>query len=147
MRASRLATGTLSRYRLTAPTLTDARETLMRHLVDDADNTEITRRVRDVLARYGDAALAGAPAETIAYRWLAHGFTDAEEIEDWLDARCFRPERAHELDRAGLTPEQTRLRTNAGRGDYEDTVAYKYAQGDLSLEEARRIVTSDFWNG
>ncbi|MDT7542277.1 MAG: hypothetical protein QOE33_2181 [Acidobacteriota bacterium] len=116
-------------------------------MADDADNREIIRRVLDALALYGDAALAGAPAETVAYRWLAHGFTDAEEIEDWLDARCFRPERAHELDRAGLTPEQSSSRTNAGRGDYEDTIAYKYAQGDLTLEEARRIVTSDFWNG
>jgi hypothetical protein len=108
---------------------------------------ERAARVRRLLDDYGDAALDGAPAETVAYRWLAHGFTDEEEIADWLAARCFHPERAHELERAGLTPEQARLRTSAGRGDYEDTIAYKFAQGHLSLEEARRIVTSDFWNG
>jgi hypothetical protein len=143
-RARRLATGTLPRYRLTARIFDEGEPRKL--LVDDADNTEITARVSEVLTRYGDPALAGSPAETVASRWLARGFTDAEEIDDWLAARCFRPERAHELDRAGLTPEQTRLRTSAGRGDYEDTVAYKFAEGDLSLEEARRIVTSDFWN-
>ncbi|MFL6230511.1 MAG: hypothetical protein ACJ741_17195 [Pyrinomonadaceae bacterium] len=113
----------------------------------DLSDEEIAGRIRRLLDAYGDAVLDGAPAESVAYRWLAHGFTDEEEISDWLDARCFRPERAHELERAGLTPEQARLRTSAGRGDYEDTVAYKFAQGHLSLEEARRIVTSDFWNG
>ena len=104
-------------------------------------------RIREVLERGGEAALAGAPAETAAYRWLSHGFTDEEEVADWLAARCFDPARAHELDRAGLTPDQAAARTSAGRGDYEDTIAFKIARGDLSLEEARRIVTSDFWNG
>lgn len=115
-------------------------------MADDSDNEEIAR-AREVISRYGDAALDGAPAETVAYRWLSHGFSDAEEIGEWLAARCFRPERAHELERAGLTPEQASLRTTAGRGGYEETVGYKYARGDLSLEEARRIATSDFWNG
>ena len=103
-------------------------------------------RICDVLERHGEAAHAGAPAETAAYRWLSHGFTDVEEIEDWLAARCFDPARAHELERGGLTPQQAAARTAAGRGDYEDTIAFKIAAGDLSLEEARRIVTSDFWN-
>jgi hypothetical protein len=115
-------------------------------MADDLSDDDTARRVRRLLEAHGDAALDGAPAETVAYRWLAHGFTDEEEIADWLAARCFRPERAHELERAGLTPAQARLRTSAGRGDYEDTLAYKFAEGDLSLEEARRIVTSDFWN-
>lgn len=126
---------------------TDAsRNTAQAHLADNADTEEIAT-VCDLLARYGDDALAGAPAATVARRWLAQGFTDAEEIDEWLAARCFHPERAHELERAGLTPEQARLRTSAGSGDYEDTIAYKYERGDLSLEEARRIVTNDFWNG
>ena len=103
-------------------------------------------RVCDALERHGEAALAGAPAETAAYRWLSHGFADVEEVEDWLAARCFDPARAHELERAGLTPQQAAARTTAGRRNYEDTIAFKIAAGDLSLEEARRIVTSDFWN-
>lgn len=115
-------------------------------LADDDDQPRLLARIRETLERSGGAALAGAPAETAAYRWLSHGFSDVEEIEDWLAARCFDPARAHELDRAGLTPEQAAARTTAGRGNYEDTIAFKIAAGDLSLEEARRIVTSDFWN-
>ncbi|MDT7602212.1 MAG: hypothetical protein QOF61_209 [Acidobacteriota bacterium] len=115
-------------------------------MADDLSDTEIARSICRLLEEHGDAALDGAPTETVAYRWLAHGFTDTDEIAEWLAARCFQPDRAHELERAGLTPEQAARRTSAGSGDYEDTIAYKIAQGDLSLEEARRIITSDFWN-
>ena len=113
---------------------------------DDAGEQEAVRRVREALARHGEDALAGAPAETAAYRWVSRGFADAEEVESWLAARCFDPAQAAALEAAGLTPEQAALRTAAGRGGYEDTVARKLARGDLTLEEARRIVTSDFWN-
>lgn len=116
-------------------------------MVEDAGDTGIIRRICEVLALYGDAALDGAPPETVAYRWASHGFADADEVNDWLGARCFQPDRAHELERAGLTPEQAALRTGAGSGGYEDTIACKFARGDLTLEEARRIITSDFWNG
>jgi hypothetical protein len=115
-------------------------------LADDAGDNTIIRRIGEALERCGGDALAGAPAEAAAYRWLSHGFTDADEVSDWLAARCFQPDRAHELERAGFTPEQAALRTAAGRGGYEDTVAFKVARGDLTLEEARRVVTSDFWN-
>ena len=110
------------------------------------DQRPLFSRICDALARYGEAALSGAPIENVAYRWMTYGFMDAEDIEDWLAARCFDPARAHELERAGLTPEQAAARTSAGRGDYEDTIAFKISRGDLTLEEARRIVTSDFWN-
>ena len=110
------------------------------------DQRQLLARIRAALERHGGAALAGAPAETVAYRWFSHGFTDVEEIDDWLAARCFDPAHAHELERAGLTPEQAAARTTAGRGNYEDTIAFKIFRGDLSAEEARRIVTSDFWN-
>jgi hypothetical protein len=111
------------------------------------DQPESLRRICEVLERHGEAALAGSPAPTAAYRWMSHGFTDEEEVGAWLAARCFDPARAHELERAGFTPEQAALRTSAGRGNYEETVAHKVAAGDLTLEEARRLVTSDFWNG
>ena len=114
-------------------------------MADDARGGETISRISELLERSGGDALAGAPAESVAYRWLAHGFDDPEEIGEWLAARCFEPDRAHELERAGLTPAQAALKTSAGRGGYEDTIAYKFARGDLSLEEARRIVTSDFW--
>ncbi|HZG53707.1 MAG TPA: hypothetical protein VEZ40_16380, partial [Pyrinomonadaceae bacterium] len=81
-----------------------------------------------------------------ARAWIEAGFADPEEVADWLAARCFDPRRAQTLDAAGLTPEQAALRTRAGRADYEETVAYKFAHDDITLEEARRIITSDFWN-
>ena len=111
---------------------------------DRAPSVELLLSVGELLARHD--ALAGATPDAAARRWLDAGFSDAEEIEDWLAARCFDPEHAARLESAGITPEQAALRTREGRGDYEETVACKLSRGDLSLEEARRIITSDFWN-
>jgi hypothetical protein len=100
----------------------------------------------ETLCRHGDDALHGMNVETAARAWLDAGFTDAEEVDDWLGARCFDPRHAQTLEAAGITPEQAALRTRQGRADYEETVACKFSRGDLTLEEARRIITSDFWN-
>jgi hypothetical protein len=102
--------------------------------------------IGETLRRHGDAVLPGTNAEAAARAWLDAGFTDAEEVEEWLAARCFDPQHAQTLDAAGVTPEQAALRTRAGRADYEETVGGKFSRGDLTLEEARRIITSDFWN-
>jgi hypothetical protein len=102
--------------------------------------------IGETLRRYGDAALDSTTLEAAARAWLDAGFTDAEEVEDWLGARCFNPRHAQTLDAAGITPEQAALRTRAGRADDEETVACKFSRGDLTLEEARRIITNDFWN-
>ena len=115
-------------------------------MADDTGGQEVIRSIRAALEQHGEASLAGGPAESAAYRWAARGFTDAEDVEAWLAARCFDPAQAESLEAAGFTPEQAALRTTAGRGRYEDTIAHKLAHGDLTLEEARRIVTSDFWN-
>jgi hypothetical protein len=107
----------------------------------------LVRLIGEALRRHaGDAPPGGASHEAAARAWLDAGFADPEEVDDWLAARCFDPRHARALDDAGLTPEQAALRTREGRADYEDTVAYKLAQGDLTLAEARRIITSDFWN-
>jgi len=107
----------------------------------------LVRLIAATLRRHGDDALpGGALPDATARAWLDAGFADADEVEDWLAARCFDPRHAQTLDAAGVTPEQAALRTRQGRADYEETVAYKLAHGDLTLEEARRIITSDFWN-
>jgi hypothetical protein len=107
----------------------------------------LLRLIGETLQRHGGDALPGdASPDAAARAWLDAGFADAEEVDDWLAARCFDPRHARTLDAAGLTPEQAALRTRSGRADYEETVAYKLAHGDLTLEEARRIITSDFWN-
>ena len=106
----------------------------------------LVQLIGETLSRYGDAALHNTTLEAAARAWLAAGFDDAEDIDDWLAARCFDPRHAQTLDAAGITPEQAALRTRAGRADYEETVACKFSRGDLTLEEARRIITNDFWN-
>ena len=111
-----------------------------RHDEDD------TRALGALLARHGEAALGGATPEEAARSWLDAGFDDPEEVEDWLRARCFTPEGAQAVERAGITPEQAAALTTAGSPAYEDTIGYKLAHGHLTVEEARRIITSDFWN-
>jgi hypothetical protein len=102
--------------------------------------------IGETLRRHGDDALQSRTVEGAARAWLDAGFDDAEEVEDWLAARCFDARHAQTLEAAGITPEQAALRTRAGRADYVETVACKFSRGDLTLDEARRIITSDFWN-
>lgn len=104
------------------------------------------RKIVELLERRGPADAPPKTPEEAAREWLAAGFDDADEIEGWLDARCLDAAGARLLDEAGLTPEQAAIRTRAGRADYEDTVGFKITRGDLSLEEARRIITTDFWD-
>ena len=106
----------------------------------------IIRLIGETLRRHGADALRGLNAVEAARAWLDAGFADAEEVKDWLGARCFDPRHAQTLEGAGVTPEQGALRTREGRADYEETVACKFSRGHLTLEEARRIITSDFWN-
>jgi len=102
--------------------------------------------IGETLRRHDDALTIGANLEAAARAWLDAGFADAEEVDDWLRARCFEPRHAQTLEAAGITPEQAALRTRAGRTDDEETIACKFSRGDLTLEEARRIITNDFWN-
>lgn len=102
--------------------------------------------IGETLRRHGDDARQNMTVEAASRAWLEAGFTDAQEVEDWLAARCFDARHAQTLEAAGITPEQAALRTRAGRADYEESVACKFSRGDLTLEEARRIITSDFWN-
>jgi hypothetical protein len=84
--------------------------------------------------------------DTDLQAWQAAGFDDPEEIAEWLAARCPTPALAQRLEDAGFTPAQAALRTRAGAGNYEDTIARKLSRGDLTFDEARRIITSAFWN-
>jgi hypothetical protein len=101
--------------------------------------------IGDAIERSGLAADRAAAIQA-AREWVADGFDDSSEVEEWLAARCLTPQAARLADDAGLTPSQAAARTRAGAGSYEDTVGYKLSRGDLTLAEARRIITSDFWN-
>lgn len=113
---------------------------------EDSRQAENIRRICEVLEDAGAEALDGAPPQDVARRWLAAGIDDAEDVADWLRARCFSPEGALALERAGVTPEQAALLTRSGASGDEETIAYKVVHDDLTLEEARRIITNDFWN-
>ncbi|MGB7926231.1 MAG: hypothetical protein WCF57_23525 [Pyrinomonadaceae bacterium] len=116
-------------------------------MTDDNDSLETLRRINEALARYGDAATGdSSPPTRAAQEWVDAGFDDPEEVADWLRARCFHADGARALEMAGLTPEQAAIRTQAGTASYEDTIGYKLIRGDLSFDEARRIITSEFWN-
>lgn len=110
------------------------------------DSEHTLQNICDVLKRHAGDALGNRPAETVAKQWIDAGFDDAEEIDDWLRARCFDAIGAQKLERVGITPEQAGIRTTEGAANYEDTIGYKTMRGDLSLDEARRIVTGHFWN-
>lgn len=110
------------------------------------EEREKVRQICDALVNGGVVAHESAAAPSLAQQWIAAGFDDAEEVGDWLRARCFTPEGALALERAGITPAQASLRTTQGTQSYEETIGYKIINGDLSLDEARRIITSDFWN-
>lgn len=94
--------------------------------------------IRDVIERHGYTAHGGDP-DAIAESWEETGI-DAAEIDEWLRARCYSPEAAEDMADAGVTPEMAIMKTDAGSGDYVDTVAFKVATGDLEVEEARELV-------
>ncbi len=94
--------------------------------------------IRDVIERHGHFAHGGNPDDT-AETWAESGFS-ADEVDEWLKARCFHPSAARDLADAGVTPEMAATRTEAGSGDYVDTVGFKVADGDLEVEEARDLL-------
>ncbi len=120
----------------------------------------LARAIAGVIERYGAEARAGGmSAEQAAQHWIDAGFDDVEEVDDWLRARCFSANSARALEAAGITPEQaaTPMRAVTSSGgdddgdsssdrDVTDTLAGKFTRGHISIDEARRIVTNDFWN-
>ena len=94
--------------------------------------------IRDVIERHGHFAHGGNPYDT-AETWIESGF-EAHEVEEWLNARCFDPNSARDLADAGVTAADARMKTEAGAGDYTDTVGFKVSTGDLEVEEARDLL-------
>jgi len=115
-------------------------------MANEENADELLGRVIETLQRHAEALKHGVSLEASAREWLAAGFTDEEEINDWLSARCFSARGAQTLDERGITPEQAALRTTAGRNTREDTIGYKITNGELTFDEAKRIITNAFWN-
>jgi hypothetical protein len=94
--------------------------------------------IRDVIERHGHFAHGGNPDDA-AETWAESGF-EADEVEEWLRARCFNPSAARDLADAGVTPAMAAMKTEAGAADFVDTVGFKVSDGDLEVEEARDLV-------
>jgi hypothetical protein len=94
--------------------------------------------VREVIGRHGHFAHGGNPDDA-AETWVESGF-EADEVEEWLLARCFNPSAARDLADSGVTADMARMKTSAGSGDYVDSVGFKVSDGDLEVEEARDLV-------
>jgi hypothetical protein len=88
---------------------------------------ETVARFPELAERVGDPAQAAAA-------WSGAGFDD-ERTALWLEARCFDPGAARNLEELDITPAQAAKRTRDGRGDYLDTIAFKVAAGDLSARQ------------
>jgi hypothetical protein len=93
--------------------------------------------IRDVVEKHGHFAHGGNPDDT-AETWAESGF-EANEVDEWLLARCFDPSAARDLADAGVTPEMARMKTAAGAADYVDTIGFKVSDGDIEVEEARDL--------
>ena len=96
--------------------------------------------IRDVILGHGHFAHSGDP-DGAGDAWSEAGF-GADEVTEWLAARCFSPAAARDLADLGVTPEMARMKTSQGAGDFVDTVAFKVSDGDLAPEEARDLVAA-----
>ena len=97
--------------------------------------------LRDVIERHGYLAHGGDP-DAASEAWEETGM-EPGEVEGWLEARCFDPEAAEDMDEIGITPDMASVRTDAGSGGYVDTVGHKVAAGDLQREEACALLGID----
>ena len=95
----------------------------------------------ETIRRYGELADRGGDPRAAAQAWSDAGFDD-EMTARWLEARCFDPATARALADAYVSPEQASKRTRDG-GGYVDTIAYKVANGDLTVRQgAARTLSS-----
>ncbi len=96
--------------------------------------------IESILEQHGDFA-HGGDVEDTAIDWHEYGFT-AIQADEWLNARCFTATAAASLQVQGFTPDEVKTETdeNVGMGQYADTIGYKVANGDLSVEAARTLL-------
>ena len=100
-----------------------------------------SRTTVETIARFDELAAHLGDAADAAKAWTDAGFDD-DRAAKWLEARCFDPEAARELDDLGVTPRQAATRTRDGKRDYRDTIAFKVASGDLSPRQGAARASS-----
>jgi hypothetical protein len=87
--------------------------------------------LRDLSSGDRDFLCGEESPQDIAREWHSQGFTPASMREWAFRARCFRAEAARALTVSGLNPEDCRA-----RGPYGETIGYRVANGDMSLQDA-----------
>jgi hypothetical protein len=112
----------------------------------ESNKSTVLRAISELLEHYGQHGTKSASIAEQAKSWIDLGYDDPEEVESWLKARCFNAEGANMLDNAGITPEQAAITTTEGLSSTPDSIGFKVVNGELTVDEARRIVTREFWN-
>ena len=115
-------------------------------MTDTTQQARVIAGITAALVHHGADAIGDGTAEDAAREWMDAGFDDVEEIDDWLRARCFSASAARDMENRGITPAQAALRTDAGDDGKVETIGHKLSRGELSYEEARRIINNEFWN-
>lgn len=98
----------------------------------------MTITMQEVIERQGDFA-HGGDVEFTVKAWERAGFTP-EQVGAWLEARCFEAVDAKRLMDAGIDPVQASKMSDDEIGGYADTIGYKVANGDLSVEKAKGLL-------
>jgi hypothetical protein len=89
-----------------------------------------------VLRNHGAFAYGVEDLENIAREWEDYDFSP-NQADAWLEVGCFRAQSAYELAGAGYSPTQVSI---ISEGGYRETVAYKFANSDLDLEDVKKLV-------
>lgn len=71
--------------------------------------------------------------------YIAAGI-DPDRYLNWYRVGGFEIDRMLELEDAGIDIKLTGESTSEGRGGYNNTIAYKYCNGDLSLDAVKKIL-------
>ncbi len=90
--------------------------------------------------KYQDHSIHGGEIDVTADEWLDAGFLTGEACEPWWHAGCFDAAAAATLRDNGILPEECLGLQDEQHGF---SLAYAYANSDISLDEVKRIVAEN----
>ena len=62
------------------------------------------------------------------------------KFEEYEESGCFNEEDAEILYDMGVTPEQVSRTTDFGVGHYNASIGYKFANGDINMDDVRMLL-------
>src|ERR1051325_1117871 len=69
---------------------------------EETARAELLQSISEAIERHGAAARGDVSLEEASRAWVEAGFEDAEEVDDWLSARCFSARGAQSVERGGI---------------------------------------------